>query len=793
MTPLEFLGAVYPHGPWALTAISPDCKSLDTQTFFPRDQDLLVRWLDHNNHRNNLYWHVNPVIRPVTRKAERTDIARVCYLHVDIDPRPGADLTQEQARILGLFRFPPGGIARPSVIVFSGGGYQAFWRLVEPIEINGDLVRAEEAARYNQQLEAVFGADACHNIDRIMRLPGTMNLPNAKKRKAGRTPVLAQVIEMHLDRVYPLSQFTPAPLLQTGTGGFSNDGEDKPSFDSVKRLESVEDLKHWNVPDRILVIIVQGKYPDEIKPGDDSRSAWLFDVVCNLIRCNVPDEVIYSVITDPGFGISASVLETGASANRYAMRQIERAHEEVIDPWLRKLNEQFAVIGNTGGKCRVIEEVEDPVLRRSRLSRQTFEDFNNRHLNKTIEIGKDKEGRPISVPVGRWWLKHPLRRQFNTIVFAPGRIVPGAYNLWKGFAVTPRPGDCGLFLTHVRENICSGNDDYYNYLIGWMAMAVQHPDSPGQVGVVLRGGRGVGKSIFAKQFGSLFGRHFIQVSDPKHLVGSFNAHLRDVVVLFGDEAFYAGDKKHESVLKTLITEEQLTIEHKGVDVETGPNFTHVILASNSDWVVPAGADERRFFVLDVAPTHKQNHAYFAALVDQMAHEGASALLYQLLNHPLEGFQVRVVPQTPALKEQKLLSLTPEEEWWYRKLQSGRLLDDLSHVDEWPEKVAKFDLLEDYVGYMRRIATLGRRANETTLGKFMRRMCPGICATQALGVVRVPGVEPGWTNEVTRRIYYWWMPPLDVCREHWVSQFGISDFTTPELPLKELPAEEQPPM
>ncbi len=189
-----------------------------------------------------------------------------------------------------------------------------------------------------------------------------------------------------------------------------------------------------------------------------------------------------------------------------------------------------------------------------------------------------------------------------------------------------------------------------------MARCVQKPDCPGEVAVVLRGEMGTGKGAFAKHFGSLFGRHFLQVSDPKHLVGSFNSHLRDCVVLFGDEAFYAGDKKHESVLKALVTEEHLAIEAKGVEVFASPNYTHIILASNSAWVVPAGSNERRFFALDVSAEKMQDKKYFAAITEQMNRGGKEALLHYLLKYDISNFEVRDVPKTIALQDQKLLSI-----------------------------------------------------------------------------------------------------------------------------------------
>jgi len=53
----------------------------------------------------------------------------------------------------------------------------------------------EEAEAYNRQLELVLEGDHCHNIDRIMRLPGTWNIPNAKKRAAGRVERMARIVE----------------------------------------------------------------------------------------------------------------------------------------------------------------------------------------------------------------------------------------------------------------------------------------------------------------------------------------------------------------------------------------------------------------------------------------------------------------------------------------------------------------------------------------------------------------------------------------------------------------------
>ncbi len=784
----SFLRRWAPDGPWVLTAIRPDRKAIATQTFRPGAEAALHDWLDQHNGRFNLYFHVNPPTRDLEKKAEREDIQSVDWLHVDIDPRAGEDLEEERGRALALLTDRvPEGVPPPTVVVFSGGGYQGFWRLADPIPVNGDLALAEDAKRYNQQLEILFGADNCHNIDRIMRLPGTINLPDAKKARKGRVPTLATLVLFDEERVYPLSDFTPAPVQQmAGDAGFSTPSKTVHVSGNVERLGEVNELDQWSVPDRAKVIIVQGRDPDRRKEGDDSRSAWLFDALCEMVRCGVPDDIMFSVVTDPDFGISESVLDKGTNAARYAIRQIERAKEQAIDPALREFNERYAVIGNIGGRCRIVEEIVEPPLNRPRLTRQSFDDFRNFYRNKPIKIGTDTKGFPIFKAAGAWWVDHPMRRQFNTVVFAPNQEVEGAYNLWKGFSVAARPGDCSLFLAHLRENVCQGDERLYDYLIGWLARMVQDPGSPGHVAVVLRGGKGVGKSFVARQVGELFGRHFLHVSNPSHLIGNFNSHLRDAVFLFADEAFYAGDKRHASILKTLITEDTLQIEAKGIDVETAPNYVHLMMASNDEHVVPASGDERRFFVLDVGEAHQQDVDYFAAIAEQMNNGGREALLHFLLTYDLSGFRVQDVPQTQALRDQKDLSLSPEEDWWVTKLIEGTLLPDL---DGWPGAVVKDQLVDDYIEHTRRW-NVTRRGNQTALGKFMARVCPRLDIIQKLATVEVPTGD-GYVVKRERRLYHWILPDLTTCRARWEEIHGSREWAGPSGAQGDLPSESVP--
>jgi len=313
---LKFLQRWRPGGPWVLTAISLDKKSIETRTF--REERPVLEWLERHGTDRNIYFSVNPTRYDVSKKPKRADVKELAWLHCDIDPRAGEDLDQERQRALRLLLDPPNGLPFPTAIVFSGGGYQGFWKLKEPFAINGEEALYEKAKRYNQSLELVFGADNCSNVDRVMRLPGTINRPDAQKRKKGRTETLAELVEWRDNYVYPLGDFTPAPAVQKSEGSANVDK-------ACVRPLTHEEVMALPVSDLCKVVIGQGHDPDN-PDRFPSRSEAVHYVCCECVRSGVDDQTIFSIVMDPGWPISGHVLDQKGSPG-YAIRQIKRAHE----------------------------------------------------------------------------------------------------------------------------------------------------------------------------------------------------------------------------------------------------------------------------------------------------------------------------------------------------------------------------------------------------------------------------------------------------------------------------------
>ena len=244
----------------------------------------------------------------VNGRAKKTDISQLVALHVDIDPpkQAGTDLAAAQQVIRAkLEQASP----TPSVIIASGGGYQGFWLLDQPVDVTGaeDIERLEA---YNIALEQQLGADHCHNLDRIMRVPGTTNLPDAKKRALGRTAVAAELVRLDLDCRYRLENFEPAAKPNGGNRNGNGNG-----------AASTYDPGAW-----LSELIRLGHDPEQPARWQGDRSKAVFAVACGLVKTGWRDDQIAAVLIDPNNGISAHVLEQADPA-QYAQRQAVQARK----------------------------------------------------------------------------------------------------------------------------------------------------------------------------------------------------------------------------------------------------------------------------------------------------------------------------------------------------------------------------------------------------------------------------------------------------------------------------------
>lgn len=437
---------------------------------------------------------------------------------------------------------------------------------------------------------------------------------------------------------------------------------------------------------------------------------------------------------------------------------------DVTAGFVDDLNDRHAVIFQQSGELIVITEDRD-------ADGKFFLRFSPPQViyqlyPEQVQVGATARGGPIMKTKGRAWFESARRRQYNGLELQPkGPGTPGYYNMWRGFSVEPKKGDWSKYRRHMFEVICSKNEELFAYVFAWMARAVQEPGQQAGTAIALRGGQGIGKGLFVRGVGELFGSHFVHLDSSRQLTGNFNAHLHNAIFVFADEASWPGDKSALGAFKRMITEPTLSIERKGMDIVTVKNMLHVMMASNEEWVVPASMDERRFVVIDVPNTHKDNYRYFGALRDELECGGSAALLYDLLEHEIT-VELRKIPKTKALFEQKRITATPQKRWWMSVLADGDLWrkpqyharGESNPRGEW--LISRDELYQAYIEAMHHASYGKSHAGlATELGVFLKKVLPE-------GYPRTIRTKDG------RR--HWLFPSLEVCRAKLLALYEMPD-------------------
>ena len=258
-------------------AIVPDGALIGR--YFGDDVEAAVKWaVDLNLAGRNIYYTANQCHAGVTAKPSKEDIRKARRAHVDIDPPKDGSALDKQEVIRALEDLP----IPPTDIVDSGNGIQASWKLKGSVD---DLDRIEAI---NKAIAQRLGGDSGHNIDRLLRVPGTVNYPNAAKRKRGCVAVMSTLVSSHPERTN-----TPDELEKTVplTDPITSRVRASATVPEGLALLSSVDLTRGDTAKLTMMLDVPDKH---FRNGD--RSAWVYGIACQMADDGYSDDEILGAL-----------------------------------------------------------------------------------------------------------------------------------------------------------------------------------------------------------------------------------------------------------------------------------------------------------------------------------------------------------------------------------------------------------------------------------------------------------------------------------------------------------------
>ena len=180
-----------------LTSIVPDGHTT-TATFSRGEDDRMGEWIAARQKAGcNMYFQPNETPPDCDKKPAKREMLAVLCRHADIDPVvPQFPLADERERLFKLAEFLRNDAEfPPTALLDSGGGIQVLWATERWRLDPGPSTQAWELVdQQNLTIESVLGGKGAYNFDRLLRLPGTINFPNVKKKRDGRGVSQARLI-----------------------------------------------------------------------------------------------------------------------------------------------------------------------------------------------------------------------------------------------------------------------------------------------------------------------------------------------------------------------------------------------------------------------------------------------------------------------------------------------------------------------------------------------------------------------------------------------------------------------
>jgi len=488
-----------------LCAIHPTGNRPVVGRSFPKTeagQAAALRWLENADRMGyGIYFNANEV-KPLGKghaKAKEAEVSTVRFLHVDADLLAGTapdDVETVRAELLAKIKAAP---LVPSLIINSGNGFGLFWELAEPVTVTDE--NRDDLKGRNIALAEQLSGDDCENLDRVMRLPFTVNRPNAKKIKAGRVPVLADVVsDLRGLVVYTVEDFTPAAVsnemttTRTKSSGTAYETIGSPDVSASVDLSTLDDS--------LRSMIENGPQEGYSK----SRSEAVYNCACDLRRLGWGDGDILCVLTNPTNAIADHIFdqkqrEPVEQASRVIMdmnrRNITQVFTDAADDFGDDEPEEFTA--PAGPLTEFREELAgfryclDPpsFIRRADKKMISEKSFNGRYAPLVNRIPKLEARYKDSAP--KLAISQSVLERIDGTCYRPGEpdICGNLLNMWQDPKIEPLGEEPTIFLQHMDYLI--PNQRERDLALNWLAWCVQKPAEKQMFALLIVDDGGTGK------------------------------------------------------------------------------------------------------------------------------------------------------------------------------------------------------------------------------------------------------------------------------------------------------------
>lgn len=534
--------------------------------------DRVARVAEGYNKRGNVYFNPNvPAGETSPHKLNKGRIGLIRAIWADLDPLdrlevlPSDDAdnpamngrAKEKLRLLELAEAVRESDFPPTAAIDSGNGVQLIWALDEPIECTDEA--REVAEKCGHRIEAALGGtENTANVDRVLRLPGTINRPNAKKRQLGRTEVPARLLYETGERcdfgclaeMAEAFETAIAPDLEKAGLIIRDEPEAEPEASAGPEVEIDRSLPATLLASDAKLRAAWTKGTKLGKGKDKSASGLDMSLTLYLSRHLDNGDLDLALRAYPFGQIGTGTLK-GEAAERRIAQLLAKADEARKSAQYDNTQDGMAQVFadthagqarycHTTGRWHLVDEagIWRPDDRKLAFSWV-------RHIGRNLGFdgkastasGAEKfaQSDPRLANTHADWNPDPflLGTTRGVVDLRTGRMRPAKPSdmITRSTSVAPKRGECPLWLSFLED--ATGGDKAYQRFLKQVAGYSATGDAREHALFFLHGGGGNGKSVFINVLTGILGDYARTAAMETFMASRTDSHPTDLAMLAG--------------------------------------------------------------------------------------------------------------------------------------------------------------------------------------------------------------------------------------------------------------------